>query len=131
VIADTGFLIAHFVESDRHHSWAKGMTGYFDAPFITCEEVVTETAHLLGSSNRVIQMLREGQLKIEFALEDYLEDLDQLARRYADRNPDLADLCLIRMSELFPRLSILTVDRDFRVYRKNRNQIIPVFMPDF
>jgi hypothetical protein len=39
-----------------------------------------------------------------------------LAKRYADRHPDLTDLCLVRMSELHPRDSVITVDReDFRV----------------
>lgn len=32
-----------------------------------------------------------------------------LARRYADREPDLADLCLIRMSELYPGHSVITI----------------------
>jgi hypothetical protein len=40
----------------------------------------------------------------------HIPQLQELARRYSDRNPDLADLCLIRMSELHPRHSILTVD---------------------
>ena len=42
-----------------------------------------------------------------------------MARRFADRKPDRADLCLIQMSELYPRHSVITVDRaDFRVYRR-------------
>ena len=54
----------------------------------------------------------------------------ELAERYADRHPDLADLCLIRMSELHPRHSILTVDRaDFRVYRRNKRETIPLVSP--
>jgi hypothetical protein len=52
------------------------------------------------------------------------------AKRYADRNPDLADLCLIRMSELFPRHSVITVDRtDFRVFRRNKRETIPLICP--
>jgi hypothetical protein len=29
----------------------------------------------------------------------------ELAERYRDRKPDLADFCLIRMSEIYPRHS--------------------------
>ncbi len=51
-------------------------------------------------------------------------------RRYADRHPDLADLCLICMSELHPRHSLITVDREaFRVYRRNKREIISLVCP--
>ena len=49
----------------------------------------------------------------------------------ADRNPDLAVLCLIRMSELHPARIVLTVDNDFRVYRRNRREAIPIHMPPY
>jgi hypothetical protein len=53
-----------------------------------------------------------------------------LAKRFRDWNPDLADLCLIRMSELHPRHAIITVDReDFRAYRRNKREVIPVMCP--
>ena len=42
----------------------------------------------------------------------------------------LADLCLVRMSELFPRHSVITVDRtDFGVYRRNKRDVIPIVCP--
>jgi predicted nucleic acid-binding protein len=40
-----------------------------------------------------------------------------------------ADACLVRMSELEPRSRILTLDSDFRIYRRNRRQAIPAIMP--
>ena len=44
--------------------------------------------------------------------------------------PDLADLCLIRMSEIYPKHSVITVDaEDFRVYRRNKREIIPMISP--
>jgi hypothetical protein len=44
--------------------------------------------------------------------------------------PDLADLCLVRMSELYPRHSVLTVDRaDFRVYRRSKRAAVPLICP--
>ena len=59
---------------------------------------------------------------------EQLPRLVQLAARYADRQPDLADLCLIRLSELRPKHRVITVDvEDFRVYRRNRNETIPLW----
>jgi hypothetical protein len=53
-----------------------------------------------------------------------------LAERYRDRLPDLADLCLIRLSELYPRHTVLTVDReDFVIYRRNKRETIPICTP--
>jgi predicted nucleic acid-binding protein len=40
-----------------------------------------------------------------------------------------ADACLVRMSELETSSRILTLDSDFRVYRRNRRQMIPTVMP--
>ena len=60
-----------------------------------------------------------------------LQQLQALAKRYADRRPDLADLCLIRMSELFPDHTVVTVDwADFEVYRRNKREVIPVLTPN-
>ncbi len=55
-----------------------------------------------------------------------MPQLAAFAKRYRDRKPDLADLCLIRMSELHPKHSLFTVDKDFRVYRRNKREVIPV-----
>jgi hypothetical protein len=42
----------------------------------------------------------------------------------------LADACLVRMSELSARSAVVTVDGDFRIYRRNGRQAIPVVMPE-
>jgi hypothetical protein len=53
-----------------------------------------------------------------------------LAHRDRDRKPDLADLCLIRMSELHPKHAVITTNlADFRVYRRNRREAIPLIHP--
>ena len=75
-------------------------------------------------------MIREGLIKIGFNCNEHIPQLEALASRYADRHPDLADLCLIRMSGLFPRHSVITMDReDFRVCRRNKREVIPIICP--
>jgi len=69
-------------------------------------------------------------LRIAFDCTRNVEQLRELARRYQNRKPDLADLCLIRMSELYPRHVVITVDEsDFRVYRRNKREVIPTLSP--
>ena len=129
-IADTGFLVAFANRNDRHHEWAVGVAETVTEPLLTCEAVLAEAAFHLESVPVVLAMLRDGLVTLAFDCRDHLPRLAQLADRYASRNPDLADLCLVRMSELFPRHSVVTVDRkDFRVYRRNKREMIPLVCP--
>ena len=129
-IADTGFLVAFANARDDHHTWAVGVAERVSEPLLTCEAVLAEAAFHLRRTDVVLAMLQERLIAIAFDVTDHLLQLAALARRYADREPDLADLCLIRMSELYPRHSVITVDRDdFRVYRRNKREIIPLICP--
>ena len=129
-IADTGFLVAFANRSDRHHEWAVGVAEQVTAPLLTCEAVLAETAFHLQRVGTVLAMVREGLVDVAFDCRDHWPHLEALAARYADRNPDLADLCLIRLSEINPRLSVITVDReDFKIYRRNKRETIPLICP--
>jgi predicted nucleic acid-binding protein len=129
-IADTGFVVAFLNRSDRYHDWASEIGRGISEPFLTCEAVLAETAFQVESVGRVLALLQDGFLRIAFDLTTNIEELSALAERYRDRTPDLADLCLIRMSELYDRLPVLTVDEaDFRVYRRNKREVIPIVCP--
>lgn len=129
-IADTGFLVAFANRNDVHHEWAVSLAGRVAEPLLTCEAVLAEAAFHLQNAALVLAMLSEGLVAVTFACNDQLPQLAALAKRYADRNPDFADLCLIRMSEIYPRHSVITVDReDFRVYRRNKRESIPLICP--
>ena len=129
-IADTGFIVAFARSDDEHHEWALGIGRGLSQPFLTCEAVLAEAAFHLQSSWYVLRLIEDGLLFLAFDCSDNLKELAGLAKRYTDRKPDLADLCLIRMSELHPRHSVVTVDeKDFRVYRRNKREIIPLICP--
>jgi predicted nucleic acid-binding protein len=129
-IADTGFIVAFARSNDEHHSWARDLGKRITEPLLTCEAVLAEAAFHLGSSSYVLSLVEDGLLEMAFDFSGNIVQLRELARRYADRKPDLADLCLIRMSELHPRHAVITVDEvDFRVYRRNKREIIPLICP--
>ena len=129
VIADTGLLVALARERDEYHDWAVEVAEQIKWPALTCEAVLAETAYHLGSTARVLGMLRDNVLRVPFDCTSHWEQLLDLATRYADLRPDLADLCLIRMSELYPHHTVITVDADFRVYRRNKREAIPLLTP--
>lgn len=106
------------------------MAERIDAPLLTCEPVLAETAFHLQDAQIVLAMCREGLVEIGLDIPNQLTQLAALARKYRDRRPDLADLCLIRLSELHPRRHVVTVDEtDFRVYRRNKREAIPLICP--
>jgi predicted nucleic acid-binding protein len=129
-IADTGFIIAFGNKQDYHHAWAIDIAKNITEPLLTCDAVLAEAAFHLGSSAYVLSLLRNEMLRSGFDLSRNLEQLRDLARRYEERRPDLADLCIIRMSELYPRHTVITVDEgDFRVFRRNKREVIPMLCP--
>jgi len=129
-LADTGFLVAFANARDLHHDWAVSVARRVFPPCLTCEAVVAETAFHLTSVSLVLTMIDDGFIRLAFNAASHLDRLAELATKYEDRSPDLADLCLIRMSELFPRYSVITVDRtDFGVYRRNKRDVIPTVCP--
>lgn len=129
-IADTGFLVAFANRADVHHDWAVGVAARVTDPLLTCEPVLAEAAFHLQNASLVLDMVTDGLVALAFECNDHLPKLAALAKRYADRHPDLADLCLICMSELHPRHSVITSDvDDFRVYRRNKREAIPLIYP--
>lgn len=129
-IADTGFLVAFASRRDKHHKWALEIAGQVSEPLLTCEAVLAEAAFHLGSADIVLSFVRDGLVRPAFEMAGQVPRLAELAKRYADRSPDLADLCLIRMSELYPKYPVITTDvKDFRVYRRGRRDAIPLRCP--
>ena len=129
-IADTGFIVAFGNKSDKFHYWALEIAQNLTEPLLTCEAVISEAAFHLGSSEYVLSLVDEGLLKIAFNAEKKIDRLKDLARKYNDRDPDFADLCLICMSEQYSKHVIITADKtDFMIYKKNGREVIPVLFP--
>ncbi len=129
-IADTGFLVAFLNSRDEHHGWAVGLARQVAEPLLTCEAVLTEAAYLLDNPPLVMEALASGLVEVEFNLAANRAHLEDLAGRFADQRPDLCDLCVVRMSELFPAHHVITTDRrDFAVYRRNKRDTIPTIFP--
>jgi predicted nucleic acid-binding protein len=129
-IADTGFLVGFANRNDSHHEWAVKVASQISEPLLTCDAVLAETAFHLGDTALVLEFVRQGLVTSALDVVDHLPRLLQIARRFQDRTPDLADVCLIRLSELYPQYPVITTDvRDFRVYRRNRREVIPLIVP--
>jgi predicted nucleic acid-binding protein len=133
VIVDTGVLVAFLSEQDRRHIWVNQQLSLITPPLLTCEAVISETSFLLSrhhqSPSKILRLLQTGLLNVPFNLAHEAEALESLMNCYANVPMSFADACLVRMSELINDSQILTFDSDFTVYRRYRNQVIPVLMP--
>ena len=110
-IADTGFLVAFGNRRDRYHAWAVEIAQRITEPLLTCDAVLAETAFHLGSASVALAFVREGLVRPAFIVEDQIQRLLELAARYSDRKPDLADLCLIRLAAIPDALHVLRRDQ--------------------
>jgi predicted nucleic acid-binding protein len=66
-------------------------------------------------------LLERGVIRIALAVQDELADLRALMRHYRNRPMSLADACLVRLSEIHASAEVLTLDSDFRNYRRHGN----------
>jgi predicted nucleic acid-binding protein len=134
VLLDTGPLVALLNGRDKHHAWARLQWAQTAPPLLCCEAVLSEACFLLrarpGGSKAVLELLRRHVVEVAFHLENHVEAVARLMRKYASVPMSLADGCLVRMAELSPESAILTLDRDFRLYRKSGRHIVPVIMPE-
>ena len=104
-----------------------------EPPVFTCEAVVSEACFLLnriaGGQDAVLELLAGHVIETDFQLSDEIAAVRSLMKKFATVPMAFADACLVRMSELQSKRVILTLDSDFRVYRRNRRQVIPVITP--
>jgi uncharacterized protein len=129
LIVDSGPLVALLNRRDALHRWAQGVLAEHAPPVWTCEPVLAEVAYLLARPREVVAMVSEGAVRIGLAVERQASYLERLLQKYAGRM-DLADACVVRLSELFRDCLVATTDRqDFRVYRRNGREIIPLVVP--
>src|SRR5436190_19041746 len=133
ILADTGPLVALLDRRDRYHGWAVAELDQMTAPLASCEAVLTEACFLLRfespAQQALLEMVSRGELALPFRLENDVDRVRNLMSRYANVPMSLADACLVRMAEVFERSRVLTLDGDFRIFRRNGRQVIPTLMP--
>jgi predicted nucleic acid-binding protein len=133
VLVDTGPLVAFLNRRDGWHQWALDRLGEVEPPLDTCEAVLSEACYLLRATPAgpaaVMELVTRGLVRLAFGLGREAEAVRRLLHRYRTVPMSLADACLVRMSELNAGCQLLTLDGDFRIYRRNGRQVIPLICP--
>jgi predicted nucleic acid-binding protein len=131
VLVDAGFIIAFVSRRDGHHQWAAAQAPQFPPPWKTCDAVLSEAFHLLGTRGcpALDALLRREAVVLSFNLATELPRVLDLMQKYADVPMGLADACLVRMSETIADPVVLTTDADFRLYRRHSRHVVPCVTP--
>jgi len=126
VLVDTGVIVALLDRSETFHAACAEAVRALSAPLITCESVIAESCYLLrglrGAPEVVLENVAAGIFQIPVRLSDTALAVRRLLRKYRDRRIDLADACLICLADEYETPEIMTLDKDFRVYRWGRNK---------
>jgi uncharacterized protein len=132
-LIDTGPLVAFLDRSDQNHEWAAQQFSRISDAFLTCEGVITEATHLLSDAGvqswGVLELAKRKIISVQFDLEPNLERILALMKKYADTPMDFVDACLVAMTEVKRDCRLLTLDSDFRIYRRFERQTIPLIIP--
>jgi predicted nucleic acid-binding protein len=126
ILLDTGVIVALLDRSENWHRACAATVRELRGPLITCEAVIAESCYLLrklsGAPEAVIENVTAGVFQIPFQLSRESAGVKRVLWKYRDRNIDLADACLIRLADEFGAGDVLTLDRDFAIYRWGTNK---------
>ncbi len=129
-LLDTGPLVAFLDRNEEHHEKIVAEISPLPMPLFLPEAVLAETCHLLAGNKKavgaVFEMLWEDALRLLPAAVSEHHKIGALMMKYGPDRMDFADACLVRLCELHPRAKLLTLDNEFRYYRKNGRQAIPL-----
>jgi uncharacterized protein len=132
-LTDAGPLVAVLNDRDEHHEWTREQFRHLPGPLLTCEGAITEAAYLLSADGLppwgVLELIEREVVTVEFEIESNLDRVLSLMKKYADTPMDFVDACLVAMTEEKRGCHLLTVDSDFRIYRRFERQTIPLIIP--
>lgn len=130
-LVDAGPLIGFLDADDQWHEWSKHTLEVLDEPLATTETAVAEVCHRLRKLRPALgvipRLVGEGRLLLVPVFAEQPARVGELLAKYPEM--DAGDATLVVLSELFPRAKLITLDDDFRRYRRLRNQAIPLVMP--
>jgi predicted nucleic acid-binding protein len=132
VLADTGLLFALHAANDPFNTLARRWVASFDGQLHTVGSVLAETAWQLPARHRaqVADLVRRGAVQVHSPDAAGYARMAQLLNKYADLDPDWADIELVWLAEATGIHRIATLDgADFGVYRLHGRQRFDIVWP--
>jgi len=118
-LVDSGPLIALFDRDDAHHRRVASFLRSRRLALVTTWPVLTEVSALLPRAAALdfLEYVCRGGVTVEDLGSDELRVMLSLGRKYADVPMDFADASLVALAMRSGLDAILSLDRDFEIYR--------------
>ncbi len=122
VLIDANILVGYLDPDDGWHARAIEGLAAASGTMTTTWPAVAEASYMLGHrgwsfQNGLVEMIEEGTLAIALLAREDAPRLKALMAKYRDQPMDLADASLVRVAERDGIDTIVSLDRDFRIYR--------------
>jgi len=131
-LVDAGPLIGLLDGDDQWHDWSRETLSVLDERLATTETAVAEACHRLRrlrpALGELVELIASGRVLLVPVLSEQPRRVGELLAKYPEM--DAGDATLVVLSELFPRAKLITLDNDFRRYRRLRNQVISLVIPE-
>jgi len=134
ILIDAGPLIALFDSSERHHQPIKTFLKEHPFRYVSTLAVFTEVSHMLDFSTDAQRDFYEWVMYKGVFISDINQNdmprLVELTGKYADLPMDFADATLVITAEKTGIREIISLDKDFDIYRlPGKEQIHNVYQP--
>jgi predicted nucleic acid-binding protein len=120
--------MALFDRDDAFHEPVKDFLRNYVGTLHTSIAVITEVTHLLDFSVRAqiacLEWIRSGAVTIEMIDRDDLANICRMTAKYADLPMDFADATLVQIAEREKISNVISIDRDFYIYRKSNRSCL-------
>jgi len=121
ILIDAGPLIALFDSSDNFHKRIREFLKKNPYRYVSTLAVLTEVSHMLDFNNSVQQDFYEWVMCKGVIISDINQNdmprLTELTKKYADLPMDFADATLVITAEKTGIKEIISLDKDFDIYR--------------
>jgi len=125
-LIDAGPLIALFDRSDQHHQRVIQFLKSYKGRLITTWPVLTEVCYMLDFSIETqvdfLNWISEGGVEVYELKQWQIGSIRDVMEKYADLPADFADASLLQVAEEMEMNLIITIDRDFKVYRNQKGK---------
>jgi predicted nucleic acid-binding protein len=129
-LVDTGPLVAILDRDDPDHGRCVKAFRQLRPPLLTTWPVITESMYLIAFSRHapdgLLEMIQRGAVAIAQLTGQDVPRLRALMEKYKDTPMDFADATLVRVAERDRMTNVLTLDKNFAVYRAGRGHAFSV-----
>lgn len=125
-LIEAGPIIALFDNSDKYHERLLDFMKSFEGKLISTWPVLTEVCYMLDFNKETqhdfLDWVIMGGIDVHNLEQWQLSSIRDIMKTYSDLPADLADTTLLEVADSRGLSSIITLDRDFSVYKLENGQ---------